>query len=275
MKIDTHQHFWQYQAERDQWITEDMSVIRRDFMPVDLAPILRRNHIDGCISVQADQSDRETRFLLDLADKHGFIKGVVGWIDLKSPDLEQQLLEWKAYPLLKGFRHILQAEKDEFMLEPAFVQGLHQLHKRAFTYDILVYHHQLPAVAELVRALPQMKLVIDHFAKPDLKQNDHKDWLKHMKSLASYEHIFVKLSGLITEADWKNWKKEHITPLIREIIQIFGPHRVMYGSDWPVCLLAGSYNQVLELAHAGMGDLSTADRDKVMGKNAIQFYNIK
>ena len=275
MKIDAHQHFWQFDPVRDQWISEEMKVLKRHFMPEDLEPILKNNDIDGCVSVQADQSVTETHFLLSLAEKHSFIKAVVGWIDLKAPTLEEQLVQLKAKPLLKGFRHILQAEENDFMLDQAFLKGVFALFKHNFSYDILVYHNQLGHVINFIESLPPMRLVIDHFAKPDLKQSNYQQWLTYMKSIAPFEHVYVKLSGLITEADWNNWTKDQIAPIIREIIQLFGPDRILYGSDWPVSLLAGSYEQVLELAYEGMSDLNASEKDQIMGQNAIQFYDIK
>lgn len=275
MRIDAHQHFWNYDPVRDAWITEEMSVLQRDFLPHDLEPLLSENKLDGCVAVQADQSWEETRFLLNLAGKQPFIKGVVGWVDLKSGNLKETLIDLKANALLKGFRHILQAEPSGYMTDPTFVKGVATLVDFGFTYDILVYHHQLPEVVRFVDQLPDMKLVIDHCAKPDILKVEFDQWAANMTKLAAYKHLHVKVSGLVTEASWKNWKVADFQRYIDLILEEFGTKRILFGSDWPVCLLAASYDQVVALAETLTHSLSKNEQANVFGGNAIDFYGLK
>lgn len=274
MIIDAHQHFWHYSPQTHEWINEEMQVIRRDFMPQDLAPVLKSNGMDGCVAVQADQTDDETHFLLNLAAEHDFIKGVVGWTDLKSPELDQKLEGYKQNPLLKGFRHIVQGEPDGFMTDPAFIAGISRLKDFDFSYDILVYSRQLPEVCQLLKQLPEMRLIIDHFAKPDIKAGEFKSWKKHMKMLSTYPHLYIKLSGLVTEGDWKNWKLTDFQPYIETVLELFGPKRTLFGSDWPVCLVAASYEQVLEIVNQYIEKLSMEEQAYIMGLNAQHFYRL-
>ena len=273
-RIDAHQHFWQYQAERDAWMTDDMQVIRRDFMPTDLAPLLEAHRIDACVAVQADQSDAETRFLLELAEEHDFIAGVVGWIDLLSDGLESQLEQLQEVKKLVGFRHILQAEPKGFMTAPKFVKGVKLLAKYGFTYDILIYHYQLGDAVELIRQLPEMPLIIDHIAKPDIRAGEMGNWLLGTKRLAAFPHVCVKLSGMITEADWQHWTIEQIKPYVDATLKMFGTDRILFGSDWPVCLLAGGYAQAIGLMEACIASLHGIAQAKIMGENAIDFYKL-
>ncbi len=275
MRIDAHQHFWNYNPVRDTWITEEMRVLQRDFLPEDLEPLLRENNLEGCVTVQADQSLEETEFLLKLAEVHSCIKGVVGWVDLKSKVLTETLTDLKSNALLKGFRHILQAEPSGFMTDPAFVKGVSTLDDFGFTYDILVYHHQLPEVVRFVDQLPVMRLVIDHCAKPDIKKGEFDQWAYDMKKLAAHKHLYVKISGLVTEADWKNWKTTDFQQYIDRIIDFFGSERILFGSDWPVCLLGARYDQVVGLAGALTRSLSPSEQAKVFCGNAIDFYGLK
>lgn len=274
MTIDAHQHFWNYSPQTHEWINEEMQVIRRDFLPNDLAPVLRANGIDGCVAVQADQTDSESDFLLNLAAEHDFIKGVVGWTDLKSPELDQKLEAYKQNPLLKGFRHIVQGEPDGFMTDPAFIAGVSRLRDFDLSYDILVFSRQLPEVCQLMRQLPEMRLVIDHFAKPDIKGGEFDLWKKHMTELSAYPHLHVKLSGLVTEADWKHWNLRDFQPYIETVLELFGPKRILFGSDWPVCLVAASYEQVLEIVNKYIEKLSMQEQAAIKGLNAIRFYGL-
>lgn len=275
MRIDAHQHFWNYDPVRDAWISAEMRELQRDFLPEDLKPLLRENKLDGCVAVQADQSVDETRFLLNLAVKHPFIKGVVGWVDLKSGNLKEILTDLKANALLKGFRHILQAEPSGYMTDPTFVRGVGTLADFGFAYDILVYHHQLQEVVRFVDKLPAMKLVIDHCAKPDILNGEFDQWASNMKKIAAYKHVHVKISGLVTEASWKHWKAADFQPYIDLILEEFGTNRILFGSDWPVCLLAASYDQVVMLAETLTISLSKNEQAKVFGGNAIDFYGLK
>lgn len=274
MRIDSHQHFWQYDINRHSWINDDMSVIRKDFLPQDLGPILKDHGIDACVAVQADQTDEESHFLLKLAEGNPFIKGVVGWTDLKSSELDQTLEMYQQNSLLKGFRHILQGEPEGFMLDAAFVKGVSRLQDFGFSYDILVYSRQLPEVVELLKQLPEMPLVIDHFAKPDIKAAEFDLWFKHMQTLSGYDHLHIKLSGLVTEADWKSWHMTDFEPYIESILALFGPERILFGSDWPVCLVAASYEQVLEIVNQYIEKLSMEEQEAIMGLNAQHFYKL-
>lgn len=273
-RIDAHQHFWQYDPVRDAWIDDSMKVIQRDFMPDDLEPVLQQNGIDGCVAVQADQSETETLFLLELAEKHPFIKGVVGWIDLRSKDLEKRLEHFSDYPLLKGFRHILQGEAPEFMLQPDFLKGLSMIEKKGFTYDILVFPNHLKAVEKLLQQHENQHFIIDHLAKPHIKKGMLDEWADDMKTIASYPNVYCKLSGMVTEADWQNWRPEQLFPYLETALELFGPHRLCYGSDWPVCLLAAGYEQQLQVVTHFIQTLSPNERSAIMGGNAATFYRL-
>jgi L-fuconolactonase len=270
MRIDAHQHFWQYTAEM-QWITEDMSVIRRSFTPADLHPVLQRNGIDGCIAVQADQTEEETQYLLGLAANNPFIKAVVGWIDLCADDIETKLDAARRYPLLKGFRHILQAEEPAFMLSDAFMRGISFLHPYGFTYDILVYPRHLRAVKELVAAFPSQAFVIDHLAKPDIKNRMRDQWSKDIREIAAYPNVYCKVSGMVTEANWKEHTQNDFVPYLTVVSEAFGTDRLMFGSDWPVCLVAAEYEKVLDIIREYY---SPGELEKIMGANAARFYRL-
>ena len=231
-KIDAHQHFWKYDPVRDKWITNEMAILQKDFLPEHLQPILEQNKFDGCIAVQTDSSETETTFLLDLANKNDFIKGVVGWIDLLSENIEERLQYYKQFKNLKGFRHILQGEKDRaLMLQPDFTRGIKALDPFNYTYDILIFPDQLGYTQKLVSMFPEQKFVIDHIAKPEIKNNKIEDWKKNMLAIAKNQNVYCKISGLVTEADWKNWNKDDLTPYIDVVVNAFGTDRIMFGSD--------------------------------------------
>jgi len=275
MKIDAHQHFWQFDPVRDSWIDDSMKILQNDFMPDDLKPLLEQTGFDGCVAVQADQSENETRFLLNLAGEFEFIKGVVGWVDLKASNLEQRLENFSQFSKLKGFRHIIQAEPDGFMVNPQFVEGVKKLHEFQFTYDILIFEHQLEECINFVKSLPEMPLVIDHLAKPDIKNRSFDEWAEQMKKLAEFPNVHVKLSGLVTETDWGNWTRKEFTPYMETCLDYFGAERLMIGSDWPVCLLGGSFDEVTGIVEEFARGLSQAEHDAIMGQTAINFYNLK
>jgi L-fuconolactonase len=274
-KIDSHQHFWKYHPIKDAWITDDMKVIQRDFLPKNLKPLLQENGIDGCIAVQADQSEEETIFLLELAKDNDFIKGVVGWIDLRSSDLKSRLDYFSKFKKLKGFRHIVQAEpEDDFLLRADFCNGIAQLEKYNFTYDILILPKHLPYALELVKRFPNQKFIIDHLAKPNFKQADFSDWEKGMRQIAACPNVYCKVSGLVTEAHWNNWTESDFTYCLNVVTEAFEMNRLLFGSDWPVCLLAANYNQTIEILEHYFSKFSKYDRDQFWGGNAIEFYNI-
>jgi len=276
MNIDSHQHFWRYDAVRDAWITDAMTVLRRDFLPDHLAGELTANAMDASVAVQADQSEKETMFLLDLAEKDKRIAGVVGWVDLRSPDIAGRLEHFLHFSKLCGFRHIAQAEPDDrFLVREDFVKGVAQLGAFGFTYDILVYTKQLPAAIELVTRFPEQRFVIDHCAKPEIKAGTTEPWATQMRKIAQHTNVFCKVSGLVTEADWKGWKADDFRPYLDVVFEAFRPDRLMFGSDWPVCLLAGTYRQVKQLIEAYVKDFSQADKEKIFGRSAAHFYGLK
>lgn len=271
-KVDSHQHFWKFDPVRDNWITEEMEVIAHDFLPSDLEPLLHENGLSACIAVQADQSEKETVFLLNLAKENAFIKAVVGWVDLCSPQLPVRLEYFNKFKNLKGFRHIVQAEPIGFMLRPEFRQGISALSRYGYTYDILIYPHQIPDAIELVKSHPEQAFVLDHLAKPDIKNAEIKTWAKQMEQLASFGNLYCKLSGMLTEADLQNWKEEDIQPYMDQALELFGAKRLMFGSDWPVCKLAADYGQVCQVVADYLQKLSLSEQEMIWGKNAAEFY---
>jgi L-fuconolactonase len=275
MTIDSHQHFWRYNPVRDSWITHDMAVLKHDFLPENLIPELSGNQVDGCIAVQADQSEQETMFLLDLAEHNSFIRGVVGWVDLRSDRLAQRLQFFSRFQKLRGFRHIIQSETDDrFMLHDDFLAGIAELQGFGFAYDILVYARQLPAAIELAAKFPSQKFVLDHIAKPEIKAKEIACWERCVRRLAALPNVHCKLSGMITEADWQRWQPSDLKPYLDVVFDCFGADRLMFGSDWPVCLLAGSYRQVKDIIADYVETLSQSDKDKIFGLNASRFYGL-
>ena len=276
MRIDAHQHFWKFDPVRDSWITEEMSVIRKNFLPPDLEPILEENGFGGCVAVQADQSEDETNFLLELARQNEFIKGIVGWVDLCNEKIIERLAHYKQFDSLKGFRHILQGEKDrDFMLRAEFMRGIKALKEFGFTYDILVFPDQLQYIKIFSSAFPGQKFVVDHIAKPYIKDKKLDDWKRDITAVSEYENIYCKISGLVIEADWKSWREEDFIPYIDVVVDAFGIDRVMFGSDWPVCLPAASYKQVLGIVKKYFTSFTKNEQQKFFGSNAIEFYNLK
>lgn len=276
LKIDAHNHFWIFDKVRDAWITEDLTVIRKDFLPEDLFSILKENNIDGTVAVQADQSENETEFLLNLAKKCDFIKGVVGWTDLKSSSVEERLNHYSTEKKLKGFRHILQGENDveRYLTDKNFLNGISLLDKYNFSYDILVYHRQLKYVNSFVKRFPQQRFVVDHLAKPDIKNHLIDGWKKEIYAVARNENVYCKISGMVTEADWHYWKYDDLLPYLDVIVQAFGSNRLMFGSDWPVCTIATSYHQWLAALEKYFEDFSTEEKSNIFGLNATRFYNL-
>nr|WP_288833246.1 amidohydrolase family protein [uncultured Flavobacterium sp.] len=275
MVIDSHQHFWIYEADKHAWIDDEMKVIRKNFLPEDLKIVYQENNIDGCVAVQADQTLAETDFLLDLAQKNDFIKGIVGWVDLRASNIDEVLNQYNKFSKLKGFRHVVQGEADHnFMLRPDFLNGIAALEKYNFTYDILIFPHQLGAALELVRRFPNQKFVIDHIAKPYIKDGFYDGWATLMKAIAEYKNVYCKLSGMTTEADYNNWTPEQIEPYMQLVLDTFGANRILFGSDWPVCLVAGNYTKTKELVTNFIAKLNSEEQAAIMGGNAMQFYNL-
>jgi L-fuconolactonase len=274
MRIDAHQHFWMFDPVRDAWISEEMRTIRKNFLPENLKPLLDTGRLDGCVAVQADQSEEETDFLLTLARQNDFIKGVVGWIDFRKENISERLSWYSQFKLVKGFRHIVQAEPAGFLSDKNFLYGIQQLHGHSFTYDILIYPHQLKETVTFIQKFPDQPFVIDHLAKPYIKEGKIEDWKKDISSCASFTNVNFKISGMVTEANWKNWKAEDFTPYLDVVLEKFGPKRLLYGSDWPVCLVAASYEQQLSIVENYIAKLSSTEKALIMGENAKGFYNI-
>lgn len=275
LKIDAHQHFWKFDQVRDSWITNERAVIQRDFFPHDLQPVLRENGFDGSVVVQSDQSEKENVFQLDNATNNEFIKGVVGWIDLQAGDVEERLAHYSEFEKMKGFRHVLQGEANRsLMLHGKFMNGISKLAKYNFTYDILIFHDQLKYIPQFVSSFHNQKFVIDHIAKPLIKEGKTGEWKKEIQAVAEYDNVWCKISGLVTEADWKAWKPENFTPYLDVVTEAFGTKRIMFGSDWPVCLVAASYNQILTIVEDYFSNFSYDEKNAFFGGNASDFYNL-
>src|SRR5438128_188402 len=269
MRIDAHQHFWQFDPKEFDWIDDSMPGLRRDFLPYDLKPELERTGFDGTIAVQARQSLQETRFLLELAKSAPFIFGVVGWVDLRSAHVRAQLKEFAQNPKFVGVRHVVQSESDDrFLLQPEFLRGIAALEEFDLTYDILIYPRHLPVAAEFVKRFPRQRFVLDHVAKPLIKSGSLQPWQSGIRELAQNTNVFCKLSGLVTEADWKNWKASDFDPYLDVALESFSRDRLMSGSDWPVCTVAGSYSQVMGIVVEYLGKYPNDVREAMLGGNA-------
>lgn len=274
-RIDSHQHFWSYNPVNHAWIDGTMQACQRDFLPADLQPILQQNDITGCVAVQVDQTEADNDFNLSLAKNNSFIKGLVGWVDLCASNIEERLQHYSNIKLMKGFRHILQGEPDEqFMLNAKFMHGISLLNKYGFSYDILIKPNHLPYAKQLVAAFPDQRFVIDHLAKPNIKAGKIDGWKEGMQAIAAHANVFCKISGMVTEADWVNWKPEDFTPYLDVVFNAFGANRVMYGADWPVCNVAGGYEGVLSVIDNYIDRLSQNEQEHFWAKNAIEFYRL-
>lgn len=274
--IDSHQHFWNYNPVRDAWITDDMRTIRTNFTPYDLLRELKENGMDGSVAVQADTSENETTFLVDIAERHDFVKGVVGWVDLCSEFAEERLgFYHRTSKKIKGFRHVVQAEPDDnFLLRDDFGRGISLLKKYNFTYDILIYPKQLSAAIRFAEKFPEQPFVIDHIAKPDIKNKKTEPWASQMKEMAQFPHVYCKVSGMVTEANWKTWTPDDLKPYLDIVFEAFGTKRLMFGSDWPVCLVAGTYSKVKKVIMDYIQQFDVNAQNDVMGNNAISFYHL-
>ena len=272
--IDAHQHFWHYEPVKHGWIDEEMTVIRKDFLPADLIPIIKGNGVIGTVAVQADQTEYETNFLLGLADEYDFIKGIVGWVDLRNALVKERLAHYAQFKNIKGFRHVLQGEEPDFMLQPSFLNGISALKSYNFTYDILIFPKHLEATIQLVKQFPNQPFVIDHIAKPFIKAGLMDEWAKGMLALSGYENVFCKVSGMVTEADYKQWQPNHFKPYLDVVVEAFGMKRLMYGSDWPVCEVAASYEQVIGIVEDYFASFSLAEKTQFFNQNASTFYDL-
>ncbi len=275
LKIDSHQHFWKYDPIKTSWITEEMAVLKRDYLPPELGLILKANGFDGCVVVQSDQSEQENDFQRFNAEKYDFVKGIVGWVDLLSNDVEERLKYYSQFKKLKGFRHVLQDESQrDFMLRPDFLNGISLLSKYHFTYDILINSDQLGFAKELVARFPEQKFVIDHIAKPSIKNKSISKWRDEMTAISKYKNVFCKISGMVTETRWKLWSTDEFDPYIDIVVEAFGIDRVMFGSDWPVCTLSASYEEVYGIVNSYFSRYNDEEQQKVFGRNAIEFYSL-
>jgi L-fuconolactonase len=276
MRIDAHQHFWKFNTSEYSWISDQMKELKRDFLPDDLLLEINGIKFDGSIAVQARQSLEETRWLLSLAGKHDFIKGVVGWIDLCSDEAENQIREFINNQKFTGVRHVLQDEPDDrFMLTDSFLRGIGILGEYNLIYEILILPKQLSFAEELISGFPNQKFVLDHIAKPFIKGRILSPWKEGIKKLARHQNVSCKLSGMVTEAAWQDWKKEDFIPYLDVVFDAFGPSRLMIGSDWPVCTVSSSYNLTMNIVLDYIQSLKKTDRDMVTGWNAIRIYNLQ
>jgi L-fuconolactonase len=275
MHIDAHQHFWLYNPAEYDWIDDSMSALRRDFLPADLTPELESSDFQGSVAVQARQALEETRWLLELAERSPSILGVVGWADLRSPDIRSQLKTLARNPKLVGVRHIVQSEPDDrFLLQPEFLRGISALEEFGLAYDILIYTKHLPVAAEFVERFPHQRFVLDHLAKPPIKSGLIDSWANGIKRLSEFPNVYCKLSGLVTEGDWEHWQPEQIVPFLDVAFESFGPDRLMIGSDWPVCLVAASYARAVQVVKAYLSGQKPETREGVLGGNAQRFWRL-
>jgi L-fuconolactonase len=271
--IDAHQHYWRYDAAEYEWIDDSMSVIRRDFLPTDAEGVMGPAGVRAAIAVQARQTLEETRWLLELAREHHTIAAVVGWIDLQA-DVDAQLESFASDAKLAGVRHIVQGETDGFLLRPAFLDGIARLQRYGLTYDMLVYARQLKEATTFASRFPDQPFVLDHLGKPDVRGGEFTNWRRDLEALAALPNVWCKLSGLVTEADWKTWTRGQLRPYLDAALQAFGPQRVMLGSDWPVCLVAASYAEVVALVEEAIAEYSSGERQQILGGNAARFYKV-
>jgi L-fuconolactonase len=274
-RIDSHNHFWRYRADQYGWIAEGMEIIRRDFLPSDLLVNLRAAGIDGTVAVQARQTVEETEWLLHLSDTHDFIRGVVGWAPLTEPALEAVLARLCDYRKLKGVRHVIHDEPDdEFMLRADFNKGIQQLRRFGLVYDVLIFEPHLPQTIQFIDRHPGQIFVVDHVAKPRIGAKELSPWREHIVELARRENIYCKISGMVTEASWAEWKPDDLKPYFDIVLAAFGAKRLMFGSDWPVLLIASSYMLWADSVRRFISHLSSAEQDRIMGGTAIEVYNL-
>ena len=275
MRVDCHQHFWRYDKQEYDWIDDRMAAIRRDFLPSDLRPLLVEAGFDACVTVQVRQTLEETRWMLDLAEENDWIAGVVGWVDLCSPDVRTQLERFQGRRKLVGVRHIVQAEADErFLLRPDFGRGIALLEQFGLAYDILIYPRHLEVAAEFVRQFPRQRFVLDHLAKPDIRRGEIREWAAGVRALAAAPNVFAKLSGLVTEADWTGWTAAQIRPYLDVAFECFGSERLMIGSDWPVCTVAAVFARAMAVVTGYLEGRPERERAAVLGGNARSFWRL-
>jgi L-fuconolactonase len=275
MRIDSHQHFWTYSASEYGWLGNGMESLRRDFHPEHLKPELLAHHLDGCIAVQARQTLQETVWLLDLADEFSFVKGVVGWAPLAAPDFEAIAERLASQKKLVGLRHVVQSEADPTSLEnPDFQRGVAAMESRGWVYDILIFERQLPAAIAFVDRFPNHRFVLDHVAKPRIRDRELEPWATRMRELAKRPNVWCKISGMVTEADWKAWQPADLRPYLDVALEAFTPQRLLFGSDWPVCLAASTYSRWVQSVAQWSRSLSGAERNRLFGETAREVYGL-
>ena len=275
--IDAHQHFWKLDLPFNySWLDAPaLTPIKRDYLPEHLEPLLCSAGVNRSIFVQTQHNPEESRWVIDLADKHPFLAGVVGWVDLASPNCESQLLDLLQYPKFVGVRHVTQDEPDDdFIVRPDVLRGLRVLEKHGVPFDLLFYVKHLRHAATLAQRFPLLTLVIDHLSKPRIKEHHTDDWLPQMKAAAAFPNVYCKLSGMVTEADWRHWTVADLKPYVQTALEIFGPERCMFGSDWPVCELASTYQQVHNALVEALGPISASERTAIFGGTAARFYRV-
>ncbi len=274
-KIDAHHHLWEFNTTDYGWMDDSMKILKKNYFPVDLVSELQENGLEGTVVVQARQKYDETSWLLKLAEENEFIKAVVGWVDLRSPDLEREMEPFVNHPYLKGVRHVIHDEPDlDFMLGSSFMKGLKYIEKYGLTYDLLLFPQHLPNAIKLVNKFPSLQFVVDHIAKPRIAEGLLEPWAADIMKLASFSNVCCKISGMVTEADHASWKYEDMVPYLDVVTEAFSTKRLMIGSDWPVCLLAGSYSEVLSISEKYFDSFSEDEKDEVFYRNAKDFYRI-
>jgi L-fuconolactonase len=275
MRLDSHQHFWRYNPAHQVWMTDQMNVLRRDYLPDELELLLATVQFDGTIAVQARQMVEETEWLLQLSDRYDLIKGVVGWVDLRSPALREQLEKLSQHRKLVGIRHVVHDEPDDgFMLRPEFRRGISQLREFNLTYDLLLFPKHLPVAVKLAAEFPEQPFVLDHFAKPAIRDGKVSPWREDLRRLAEFPNVFCKLSGMVTEARWKQWRPEDFHRYLDIVLEVFGPNRALIGSDWPVCTLSGEYAATMGIVTDYVQKLPAKVRDGILGENCARFYGL-
>ena len=275
MVIEAHNHFWQYDKAKQSWVNDDMAVLKKDFLSKDLYPLMQQNKIDGCIAVQASESEKENDFLLQLAAENNFVKGIVGWIDMFGNDVEQRLQYYSQFKMMKGFRYVLQDKTDRaLILEPVFKKNIAFFKQYRFTYDIIILNDQLGFADTLVKSFPLQKFMLNHLAKPAIKLNEITEWRAAITTIAKNENLHCKLSGMVTKADWATHTYHDFLPYMELILEVFGSKRILFGSDCPVCLLAASYKNGLDMVKQFVATLSANEQENIMGNNAITFYSL-
>lgn len=274
--IDAHHHLWNYNISDYGWIDDSMKILKRDYLPADLRPLIKKEGIEGTVVVQARQRIEETEFLLRLAESHDFIKGVVGWVDLRSDNIEIQLKKFSVHPKFVGVRHVIHDEpEDNFMLQTDFLKGLEVLQEYDLSYDLLLFPKHLSNAVRLVQYFPKMRFVLDHIAKPFIKSGELANWEEHIFALAEQPNVYCKISGMLTEADHLHWEYEDFVPYLDVVTRAFGSNRLMLGSDWPVCRLAGEYDEVFSILRKYFANISNAEKENIFRKNCIEFYKLQ